>query len=293
MNAGERLPGAPEPMHVLGTPEGLRLAADSWGSPAGPCVLLLHGGGQNRHSWRSTGRKLAAAGYHAVAVDLRGHGDSDWSPQGDYSQDAFVRDLQAVVQALGALRPVLVGASLGAAAALIAAGEALLDAAALVMVDFVPTTERAGFERLKAFMAAHADGFASLEEVADTISRFRGGARPSDLSGLARVVRLDSGGRYHWHWDRRQLDWREREFPTRHLRLGEAAHRLHIPALLVRGGGSDVVSEAGAREFLALCPHAEYVDVAGAGHMIVGDSNEVFGKAMVSFLARTVPVARR
>lgn len=292
MNAGQRLPGTPEPMHLWPTVEGLRIAADSWGDPRGPLVLLLHGGGQTRHAWRTTGRNLAAVGYHVVAYDLRGHGDSDWSPDADYSQDAFVRDLQTVTQILGNRKPVLVGASLGAGTALVAVGEGSVDAAALIMVDFVPRTEPEGFERVKSFMGAHPGGFASLEDVADCITSFRGGGeRPANLAGLAKVVRLGADGRYRWHWDQRQLDWRMREYPQRHVRMSSSAHCLRIPALLIRGGSSDVVSEEGAREFLALCPHAEYVNIAGAGHMIAGDRNDTFGQAAAPFLARVMPVA--
>lgn len=294
MNAGERLPGTPAPMHVWTSEEGLRIAGDSWGDPSGPLVVLLHGGGQTRHAWRATARNLGAAGYHAVAPDLRGHGDSDWAPDADYAQESFARDLRALVQALGQPRPILVGASLGAASALMAVGDGLVDAGALVMVDFVPSTAPEGFERTKSFMASNLDGFASLEEVADAITAFRGGGeRPADLSGLAKVVRLGPDGRYHWHWDRRQLDCRIREYPTRHLRLGECARRVRVPTLLLRGAHSDVVTEAGARELLQMCPQAELIDIAGVGHMIAGDRNDSFGRAAGPFLARVAPVPAR
>jgi non-heme chloroperoxidase len=291
MNAGERLPGSPEPMHAWVTRAGLRIAADAWGDPQGPLVVMMHGGGQSRHAWRATGRNLGAAGYHAVAFDLRGHGDSDWSPEGDYSAGAFVADLAFVLRQFGERKPVLVGASLGAEMALLAAGEEAVSVAGIAMIDFAPRTEQGGFERLRDFMSGNADGFASLEEAADSIARFRGGApRPANLSGLARVLRLGADGRYRWHWDRRLVDCRVREYPHREGRMAAAAKRLRQPALLVRGAGSDVVSEEGAREFLQLCPHADYINVADAGHMIVGDRNDIFGRAAAPFLARVLPV---
>ncbi|HSV78023.1 MAG TPA: alpha/beta hydrolase [Ramlibacter sp.] len=291
MNAGERLPGTPAPMHMWTTPQGLRIAADTWGDPNGPLVVLLHGGGQTRHAWRSTARKLGAAGYHAVAYDLRGHGDSDWSPDGDYAQETFARDLQAVIHVLGDRKSVLVGASLGAATALTAVGQGLVDAAALIMVDFVASTEPEGFERVKAFMLSGPEGFASLEDVADAITAFRGGVeRPANLSGLAKVVRRGPDGRFRWHWDQRQIDWRVKEYPRRHLALSDCARKVRVPLLLLRGGSSDVVSEEGAREFLQLVPHADYVNIEGAGHMIAGDRNDTFGQAASPFLARVAPV---
>src|SRR3954470_5966263 len=105
MSAGARLRGTPEPMHLWRGSGGTRIAADSWGDPKGPLVLLQHGGGQTRHAWKNTGAHLGAAGYHAVAFDARGHGDSDWAPDGNYTQDAMVDDLLCIIETLGDPRP--------------------------------------------------------------------------------------------------------------------------------------------------------------------------------------------
>lgn len=293
MSPRARLPGTPPPLHGWTTAEGLQIAADAWGPADGPQVLLLHGGGQTRHAWRSTGITLGEAGYRAVACDARGHGDSDWSDTGDYEQDAFVRDLVDVVLGLGARRPVLIGASLGGNTALAAVGEGRIDVSGLVLVDIVPQTERAGFERTKAFMARHAQGFATLDEVAAAIGGFRPGAkRSASPDGLAKNLRRGEDGRYYWHWDPRFLDGRERDFAVRHARLSAALKRVQAPVLLVRGGSSDVVSEEGVREFLALCPQAEYLNILDAGHMITGDSNARFGAATMDFVARCLGPTR-
>jgi pimeloyl-ACP methyl ester carboxylesterase len=290
MKAGTRLPGTPEPMHLWTGSDGIRLAGDSWGNPAGPLVILLHGGGQTRHAWGGTGKLLGEAGYCAVAFDARGHGDSDWSPAGDYSQNALVDDLKYIVAALGGRRPVLVGASLGGATSLVASGEGHVDANALILVDIVPYTEPAGVARIHAFMRQHAEGFGSLEEVADAISQYRPNqARTRSVDGLSKNVRFGEDGRYRWHWDPRFLS-RKTDLRIRHERLSDCARRLALPTLLVRGGSSDVVSEAGVREFLELCPHAEYVNIAEAGHMVAGDRNDVFGNAAAHFLARHLPI---
>ena len=103
MSAGERLPDTPAPGHVWTGYQGLRIAGDTWGDPAGTAVILQHGGGQTRHAWKTTGEVLGEAGFHAIAFDARGHGDSEWSPEGDYSQDAMVRDLCEVMQGLALL----------------------------------------------------------------------------------------------------------------------------------------------------------------------------------------------
>jgi non-heme chloroperoxidase len=285
--ARHRLPGTPDPMHDWAGADGLRLAGDAWGDPDAPLVLLLHGGGQTRHAWRGTGEQLGRLGWRAVAFDARGHGDSDWARDGDYSIAANVRDLVALIASLGRRRAALIGASMGGITALVAAGEQQVDAAALILVDFTPTTEPAGVHRVRSFMQQRLDGFDSLEEVAEAIAAYRGEqpARGRDLSGLAKNVRQGSDGRFYWHYDPMFVR-NPRDLVESRAHMADCARRLTAPTLLVRGARSDVVSEAGAREFLSLCPHAEFVDVASAGHMVTGDRNDAFGRAAADFLGR-------
>ena len=290
MSAGTRLPGTPEPMHFWKGVGGVRIAGDSWGDPAGPLVLLQHGGGQTRHAWKGAGEILGAAGYYAIAFDARGHGDSDWAPDGLYGQDVMVEDLKYVVAALGNRRPVLVGASMGGGTSLVAIGEDHVDATALVMVDIAPRIETKGIDKIQAFMSQKPEGFNSLEEVAQAIGNYQPHRqRPRTLDGLAKNVRLGADGKYRWHWDPR-FRAVKRDFVRRRARLEACAKNLSLPTLLVRGGLSDVLSEEGARHFLQLCPHSEYVNVTGAAHMVAGDRNDIFGNAVIEFLSRAVPV---
>jgi pimeloyl-ACP methyl ester carboxylesterase len=267
------------------TDAGLRLVGDAWGASDAPPVLLLHGGGQTRHAWGTTAQSLAERGWYAVSLDMRGHGDSDWAPDGDYTIDAFVADLHSVIRHCGQL-PVLIGASLGGMTSLLAEGEAPQSVStAVVLVDITPRVEPQGSARIRAFMTARPDGFVSLEEAADTIAAYvPHRPRPKDLSGLAKNLRLRDDGRYHWHWDPQLLSaLNRRRNPERML---AAARALRVPTLLVRGKLSDIVSDATQAEFLAAVPHAAYVDVAGAGHMVAGDQNDTFSKSIVDFLAR-------
>jgi pimeloyl-ACP methyl ester carboxylesterase len=268
---------------------GLRLAGDEWGDPGSRVVILQHGGGQTRHAWKGAGQALGASGYHAVAFDARGHGDSDWAAPGEYGQDLMVADLEAVVEDLHAERPILVGASMGGGTSLVAVGEGHVDAAALVLVDIAPRIEQQGAAKIAAFMAQKPAGFDSLEEVADAIASYQPHrARPKRLDGLAKNVRLGDDGRYHWHWDP-EFRRGERNLERRQARLEACARSLSLPTLLVRGGSSDILSEEGAAEFLSLCPSAEYVNIAGAAHMVAGDQNDVFADAVIEFLRRRVP----
>jgi pimeloyl-ACP methyl ester carboxylesterase len=269
------------------TADGIELVADAWGDPARQPAILLHGGGQTRHAWKRTAAVLAGHGYYALAVDLRGHGESGWSPEGDYSMDRFAADVRTIA-AQSAYKPILIGASLGGIASLIAEGEAEASfAAALVLVDVTPRVNPAGVARIRGFMASHIDtGFATLDEAADAITNYLPHRpRPTSLAGLAKNLRRGADGRYRWHYDpnfvRRE---RAQEDGGREQRLLAAAQRLRVPVLLVRGGVSELVSEAFAREFVVLVPGATYVDVHGAGHMVAGDVNDHFTRAVVRFL---------
>jgi pimeloyl-ACP methyl ester carboxylesterase len=285
------------PLRLRG--HGLDLAADAYGPDDGPPVLLFPGGGQTRHSWDGTARLLGNKGWRATTVDLRGHGDSDWAADGDYSLDAFATDVRDVARATGSRPPALVGASLGGISSLIAIAEddEATDrpvASALVLVDVAPRLEPEGVARIGAFMLGHLDGFATLEDVADAVAAYNPHRpRPSDLSGLRKNVRQREDGRWYWHWDPRFMTPGRIDEPRsirNEDRLERAAQTLTLPVLLVRGRQSDVLSEAGARNLQALVPHARFVDVAGAGHMVAGDRNDVFNDAVVAFLEETLPV---
>jgi pimeloyl-ACP methyl ester carboxylesterase len=291
MSAGLRLPGTPDPERFWTGFEEIKLAGDTWGDPAGLPVILQHGGGQTRHAWKHTGQVLGDAGFYAIAFDARGHGDSDWSDKGDYSQDAMVRDLQCVVDSLGNHKVVLVGASMGGGTSLVAAGEHVIDAAALVLVDIAPKIVPQGVDAIHAFMTRNPQGFASLEEVADAIASYQPHrTRPGNLQGLAKNVRKGADGRYHWHWDPRLVKG-HRDLALRESRLRLCAKALTIPSLLVRGGKSDVLDDEGVRDYLALAPKSEYLNIAEAGHMVAGDRNDMFGKAVVEFLTRPGVIA--
>jgi pimeloyl-ACP methyl ester carboxylesterase len=274
----------PRTFHFEGS--SVRLAGERWdGDPAGSVVLLLHGGGQTRHSWKRTGERLAASGRTAVALDARGHGDSGWHPSQDYSLDGFVSDLIEFVATLER-PPVLVGASLGGITALVAAGEHPPLGAGLVLVDVVVRVQPEGVTRIRDFMTAAPHGFASLEEVADAIAAYNPGRRrPRSLDGLRKNVRQRADGRWYWHWDPAFI--RIDDEPQRHIdpeRLRLAATHVRIPTLVVRGVQSDVVSDAGLADMLELIPHAQTVDVQGAGHMVAGDDNDVFAERLEVFL---------
>ncbi|QGN53198.1 alpha/beta fold hydrolase [Novosphingobium sp. Gsoil 351] len=270
--------------------DGLTLAADVAGPPGAPTVILGHGGGQTRHSWDKCELQLAEAGYFAINYDLRGHGDSDWSRDGEYTMEARADDL-AHVAALGSRPFALVGASMGGVTALVAATLGL-QASAIVLVDIVPKMNLAGADKVRGFMAASPNGFATLEEAADAISAYYPERpRPKDLSGLHKNLRLGDDGRYRWHWDPWMMN-DMRGDPRRLLGIMDAADWTdRIPTLLVRGMKSDIVDEDGVADLRRRIPALEVADIRGAGHMVAGDRNDEFNAAVIEFLRRAMPAS--
>ena len=273
-------------MHFKGHGD-IKIAADVWGSNNEELVILLHGGGQTRHAWGDTGKKLAEAGYHSVALDLRGHGDSEWHADGDYSIRAYKDDLVSIINEIG--KPArLVGASLGGMASLVLAGDEINSdlCTALIMVDIGIYPDPVGSDRIVSFMLSGEKGFDSLENVAKSISDYLPHRKkPKDLEGLKKNLRLKSDGRYYWHWDPRFIRRRPGSRDRRYFDLQlKAAEKVTIPTLLIRGALSDVVTMEDVDYFLSVISHAKFVEIEKAAHMIAGDRNDIFAEEAIKFL---------
>jgi pimeloyl-ACP methyl ester carboxylesterase len=269
----------------------LNLVADVTGPATGPAILFLHGSGQTRQSWGSALAEANKRGYRAISLDLRGHGDSDWSPDHEYTLERFADDIREVIAALGC-EPILVGASLGGIIGMMLAAAPPPRLRALVLVDITARVEMSGANEVIAFMDSAPDGFASLEDAAEAVAAYLPHRpRPKNTAGLKRNLRLRNG-RYHWHWDpafmRMGRDASGNLKADQPNRLENLARAIDVPTLLIRGSRSRIVSEAGAREFLGMVPHAEFVDIAGAHHMVAGDANDAFNAAVFNFIDRHV-----
>ena len=268
---------------------GVTLAADEAGPADGPSVIFLHGGGQTRHSWGTALDAASARGLHAITVDLRGHGDSDWAPDGDYRIDAHVGDIRAIVATLPD-PPVLVGASLGGLASLLTVGESPAPIArGLVLVDVVPQIEMEGAKEIRGFMTGNPDGFATVEDAADAVATYLPHRkRPSDPTGLMKNLRRHADGRLYWHWDPAMLeDIKGLDPADREARFTRAATRVRAPTLLIRGGMSRIVSMDGVAAFQSAIPHSEFINIEQADHMVAGDANDAFNAPLLDFLDRS------
>jgi pimeloyl-ACP methyl ester carboxylesterase len=271
--------------------DGLALVADEWNRDAAtaderPAILMLHGGGQNRYSWKNTGQILADDGFHVVALDSRGHGDSDRSPTANYSVESLCADTLQVIYQIG--RPTaLIGASMGGLTGILAAHEAGAELVTkLVLVDVVPRFEKDGSARIRDFMFSGVDGFDSLEQAAEAVSAYLPHrTKPRSPEGLKKNLRLRDG-RWYWHWDPAFLTKPADDPYIRMDMLEQAAINLEVPILLIRGKLSDVVSAEGVQDFLTKVPRAEFVELSGAGHTAAGDDNDAFSGVVVEFVNR-------
>lgn len=265
--------------------DGVELAIEHFGDPNAPSLVFAHGFGQTRGAWSATATELADAGWHSITADARGHGDSDWLADGCYEFAQFVDDLVLIART-PAQPPILIGASMGGLLGLIAQAE-YRPFRALVLVDVTPRWENAGVERIMTFMRAHPNGFASIDEASDAVSDYLPHrTEKKSPERLRQLLVREENGRLRWHWDPRLLDRVAKNSERYQGALLDAARQIDVPTLLISGERSDIVSDSTIAEFLQLVPHADHVRVARATHMIVGDENDAFSKAVLKFVEK-------
>ncbi len=267
---------------------GLNIEATALGDPNDSLVILLHGGGQTRHAWGATAEKLSQSGFYALAVDLRGHGDSDWSEEGDYAIESYRNDLVSIIEEIG--KPAfLIGASLGGMISLSTAGDLNYQhlCRALVMVDIGIYPNEEGSNEILDFMSSGFKGFDSLEEASNAITSYLPHReKPKDLTGLKKNLRLKEDGRYYWHWDPKFIQSRtdNQDRSEYRDRQRNYAKSVRVPTLLIRGALSNVVTKEEVEDFLGTISHAEFIEIDKAAHMIAGDRNDIFANAAIEFL---------
>jgi pimeloyl-ACP methyl ester carboxylesterase len=265
---------------------GMRLHYLEWGTAGNPPIVFLHGGGLNAHTWDSVCAALCRE-YHCYALDLRGHGDSEWSPTLDYGLDAHVRDVARFVDHVGSDRPVIVGHSLGGHAAIRYASRHSDLLAALVIVDTSPFF-RGGppLEKIRDFMLG-ADLFDSFDEAIEYVHAFNPSRDPASIgSSLEHSLRQLPDGRWAWKRDQRGLNDNYFATSLRELQsLDRVVPDVGCPTLLVRGKNSAVSAED-AERFRSLLPNGRTVTVESAAHNVQRDNPPGFVRGIRPFLAR-------
>lgn len=231
---------------------GIRLDAEVAGKPDDPAILLVHGAGQTRNVWREVAEGLVQSGRRVVSLDLRGHGASEWPADGRYEFAAHVEDLRAVLAQMGS-RPVVVAATLGGWIATAAlADDAANLAAGLVLVDMPVQTDPQIAEEIATRLRAKHD-----EREPEWDPRTLGGFPLGDIAAI----------------------------------LMDAAPRLALPTLIVRGGLSWMQRSPANSEFETALPNDESAEVEDADLLIVTDRTEVFLGLLLDFLERKQPRA--
>lgn len=280
---------------------GVRLRYSRWRGGGAP-IVVLHGGGQTRHAWEESCAHLGELGYDVVALDLRGHGESEWAPDQAYGLDDFGADLIAALPRLGLERTALLGFSLGGLVSLRLTARRPEVCAALMLVDVAPRMETEGVRRIRDFMTRH-ESFGSLDEVVAALREYNPNRPPDSIrtESLRRNLRRRPDGRWEWHYDkyfrtpvpdRGDGVYRSRIMGLTHEELIAAARTVRCPTLVVRGAMSDVLSDEGVQELLETIPHAEAATVDRAGHQVAGDRNDAFLVALTPFLGRAYPPGR-
>ena len=269
----------------------MRLHFLDWGTNGLAPVLFLHGGGLTAHTWDLVCLALRASA-HCFALDQRGHGDSEWSPELDYGSEAHVRDLEGLIEHLGLERPVLVGQSMGALNALGYAEHHAGSLAGLVLVDMTPEVRFEGAKRIFDFVTAPAE-LDSVEAFVERAMEFNPDRDPRLLRrSLLHNLRPLPDGKWTWKYDRRAMtrdrfDKIRSEVSAIRDRLGSVT----CPTLVVRGQHSDVVSQESAAALAEQLPDGEWTTVPDAGHTVQGDNPRGLASALEVFLRRIRPPA--
>jgi pimeloyl-ACP methyl ester carboxylesterase len=244
-----------------------------WGIEGRPPIVFLHGGGLNAHTWDLVCLSLRRE-RHCVALDQRGHGDSEWSPVMDYATESHVGDLEAFVDHLGLERFVLVGMSLGGANALAWAGRHSRRLAGLVLVDIGPETRAAGAQKIAAF-TSNQKPIESIDELIERAMAFNPRRDPKLLRlSLRHNLRQTPKGTWMWKYDQRHRS--ATPDPTaverRRALLWDAVGKVECPTLVVRGAQSEVFHDEDAERLTGALARARWVRVENAGHTVQGDN---------------------
>ncbi|WP_231624994.1 alpha/beta fold hydrolase [Novosphingobium sp. AAP93] len=266
--------------------DGLELVGEAFGDPAAPPVLFFHGGGQSRNAWRGSARIVGDSGYYGATFDLRGHGDSAWAADGDYLLEAFGRDVEALLGQFS--RPVtLVGASRGGQASLVGGSRHPSRVRLVVLADVAPLMRDQGVDGIRAFFSEGEAGFPTLDQAADSLARHLDQPRLSDSTRLARAMRQDAAGRWHWRWDPATGRAEFLHPPSEGEAILAAAARMTSPIVLVRAELSHLLTDQGVDRFRELTPQLKVVVAKGVGHMFTADRNDGFAADLLDWLEQT------
>jgi pimeloyl-ACP methyl ester carboxylesterase len=253
-----------------------------WGNSDRPKMLLLHGGAQSAHSWDFFALAMREH-FHIVALDQRGHGDSDWSEAGDYDTPFHVADIQAFTDAIGYDHFVLIGLSMGGRNAYTFAAQYPDKVRRLVIVDVGPDIQAEGRRHIREFLEG-TEVFESFDWLVERVQRFNPRRPEAQIRGslLNNLKQMDDG-RWTWKHDRRRGIRRDRGGEM-DVAAWEALANVQAPTLIVRGAESNILSLQTATKMCHTVKNSRLVEVPKAGHLVQGDNPVEFEKVVRDFL---------
>jgi pimeloyl-ACP methyl ester carboxylesterase len=270
----------PEDRHVVAN--GMNLHYLDWGNHDKPKLLCLHGGAQSAHSWDFFALAMRDH-FHVVAIDQRGHGDSDWSEDGDYDAPFHVADIDAFTDAIGFERFVLEGLSMGGRNAYAFTARHPHKVERLVIVDVGPDIKAEGSKYIQEFMEG-TDAFESFEWLVERVHEYNPRRPVEQIRGsLLNNIRQLPDGTWTWKHDRRRGIRRDRGGEVNEQAWEDIA-RIEAPTLLVRGADSYILSEQTATKMVGRLRNGTLVEVPDAGHLVPSDNPVVFEAEVRRFL---------
>ena len=263
---------------------GLKLHYLDWGSEGKQPLLFVHGALQQSHSWDFVALSLCSE-YHVLALDARGHGESDWASDGDYSLDAHLRDLDGFVKALGLDQIILVGHSMGGRNSYVFTSLHRELIKALAIVDIGPQAMRQGQSRIQRFRELP-DELDSYQEFASRVQEYTGRPLQQVMGALKYSIRQRSDGKWTWKYDKLLRSPGYRPTSWEPDKLWECLAEITCPTLVIRGSESDIFENEVMEKMLQVIPDSTSALVPGAGHLVAGDNPLGFLEALHTLLNR-------
>ena len=273
-----------EPVDRFVEVNGINLHYLEWGNTNRPTILMLHGISQQAHSWDFISLPLSVD-YRVIALDQRGHGDSDWSPNGNYSTDIYVGDIEGFVGAMGLENFHLMGHSMGGRNSLAWASGRPGVLKSLTIVDTGPETQRRGQNRIQQFRELP-DELDTLDEFASRVMEYTGRNREQTMGALKYSIRQRQDGKWTWKYDKAMRVSGFRAPTWTPEQLWDGWRKIDCPALLVRGARSDIFADETMVRMAEEHPDCTTVTVENAGHLVQGDNPPDFLAAVQGLLSR-------
>jgi len=265
---------------------GLKFHYLEWGNTSNPTIVMLHGFAQQAHSWDFVALAFADR-YRVIAIDQRGHGDSDWATDGDYSPETQQFDIEGIVAELELDQFILMGLSMGGRNSFTYAANNPKKVKALVIVDAGPENVRVGTQNIRNFVEQE-DELDSIDAFVDRVIKYNPRRDPVQIRGsIINNIKQLPNGKWTWKYDkllRSRGRMGRKQDPEVTNRLWTYVESLSCPTLVVKGDRSDVIADDTADQMHKRIPGGKIAIVENAGHLVMGDNPSGFEKAVTTFI---------